>query len=360
MPLLRAYASTLPTSSRVVGHHHRRRQAPVRAGVRGVGDQVDRAREHALGAEQRDQIAAQRLGRCRPRGCPARGRRAAGPAGDRCGACRARAAPVTRAPSPGRRRPARAAGRPAASASASAARGARRARRRCWRGRRSWRRWRRRRAAAGRGRARRSTLSSVGEPLEDRVLVVAQHEELDRDGVRGGGPEGGDRVLRGALAEHAHDLALGLRELHAERRREAEAEAAAGAEVVGAGAREAQVVAQRGGARRRLEHDDAVRRGTAPRAACAPRRPRAARPAAAPRARSARAAARGRRARARRVAVGRPPPARAASSSRSARSVSATSATIASPIGARAASSGSLVIATSSAPSARKSPGMLG
>ena len=41
-------------------------------------------------------------------------------------------------------------------------------------------------------------------------------------------------------------------------------------------------------------------------------------------------------------------------------SVNRTSATIASPIGARAASSGSLVIATSDAPSGRSEPGMFG
>ena len=44
--------------------------------------------------------------------------------------------------------------------------------------------------------------------------------------------------------------------------------------------------------------------------------------------------------------------------STSAARVRATSATIASPIGARAASSGSLVIATSSAPSGSSGPGM--
>ena len=48
------------------------------------------------------------------------------------------------------------------------------------------------------------------EPLEDRVLAVTEDEELDRDRVGGGRPEGSDRVLRRALAEHAHDLARGL------------------------------------------------------------------------------------------------------------------------------------------------------
>ena len=46
--------------------------------------------------------------------------------------------------------------------------------------------------------------------------------------------------------------------------------------------------------------------------------------------------------------------------SSSAARLSPTSATIASPIGARAASSGSLVIATSSAPSGSSGPGMWG
>ena len=46
--------------------------------------------------------------------------------------------------------------------------------------------------------------------------------------------------------------------------------------------------------------------------------------------------------------------------SSSASRVSPTSATIASPIGARTASSGSLVIATSSAPSGSSGPGMCG
>jgi hypothetical protein len=47
-------------------------------------------------------------------------------------------------------------------------------------------------------------------------------------------------------------------------------------------------------------------------------------------------------------------------SASSAFSVRATSATIASPIGARAASSGSLVMATSEAPSGSSGPGMFG
>ena len=76
--------------------------------------------------------------------------------------------------------------------------------------------------------------------------------------VGDGAPEGGDRVLGRALAEHADDRAVGLRQLHADRGGEAEAEAAAGAEVVGAGAREAQLVAQRQGARGGLEDDDRV------------------------------------------------------------------------------------------------------
>ena len=104
-------------------------------------------------------------------------------------------------------------------------------------------------------------LLDFGEPLEDRVLLVAQDEEGDRRLVGDGAPEGGDRVLRRALAEHADDRAVGLGELDADRGGEAEAEPAAGAEVVAAGAREAQLVAQRQGAGGRLEDDDRRPRG---------------------------------------------------------------------------------------------------
>ena len=54
-------------------------------------------------------------------------------------------------------------------------------------------------------RRRALDLLQRGEPLEDRVVVVAQHEELDRHLVGRRGPERGDRVLRRALAEHADD-----------------------------------------------------------------------------------------------------------------------------------------------------------
>ena len=77
-------------------------------------------------------------------------------------------------------------------------------------------------------------LLDVREPLEDRVLLVAQDEEGDRDVVGRRRPEAGDRVLRRALAEHADDRPIGLGELHAERGGQPEAEAAAGAEVVAA------------------------------------------------------------------------------------------------------------------------------
>ena len=166
------------------------------------------------------------------------------------------------------------------------------------------------------------------------------------DVVGDGAPEGGDRVLRRALAEHADDRAVGLGELDADRGGEAEAEAAAGAEVVAAGPREPQLVAQRERAGGRLEDDDRRPRG----------RPRpgrectveelsgSARPGspAGPRFGSGAGAA------------------DSGTASSSASRVSPTSATIASPIGARAASSGSLVIATSSAPSGSSGPGMYG
>ncbi len=45
----------------VVRHHHRPRQQPVGAGVGGVADDVAGPREDAVGAEQRLQLAPQRL-----------------------------------------------------------------------------------------------------------------------------------------------------------------------------------------------------------------------------------------------------------------------------------------------------------
>ena len=55
------------------------------------------------------------------------------------------------------------------------------------------------------------------EPLEDHVLVVAQDQERDRHFVRDRTPQRRDPVLSRALADHAHDRALGLRELHPDR-----------------------------------------------------------------------------------------------------------------------------------------------
>ena len=190
---------------------------------------------------------------------------------------------------------------------------------------------------------RAGDLLDLGEPLEDRVLLVAHDQEGDRHLVGDGAPEGADRVLDRALADHADDRAVGLGELHADRGGEAEAEAAAGGEVVAAGAREAQLVAQGEGAGGRLEHDDPVlgedlaERGVHGRGV-------------------ERVGGRdflralvrlGHRA-------GSTPAPRRAAPAR----VSLTSATSASPIGARAASSGSLVIATSFAPSGSSGPGM--
>ena len=97
-----------------------------------------------------------------------------------------------------------------------------------------------------------------GEPLEDRVLLVAQDQERHGHVVGGGGPEPLDRVLGRALADNAHHWALGLGELHPDRRGQAETEPAAGAEVVAARAREPQAIAHRQGARGRLQHHDAV------------------------------------------------------------------------------------------------------
>ena len=74
------------------------------------------------------------------------------------------------------------------------------------RARRSPRRRRRRRAPAGRARAR-PRRPRHREPLEDRVLGVAQDEERDRRPVGDGAPEGGDRVLGRALADDADDRA---------------------------------------------------------------------------------------------------------------------------------------------------------
>ena len=105
-----------------------------------------------------------------------------------------------------------------------------------------------------------ATCSSVGEPLEDHVLLVAQHQERDRHLVGDRGPQRGDPVLRRALAEHADDRPAGCASCTPTAARDPEAEPAAGAEVVAAGPRQAQPVAQRERARRRLEHDDPVRR----------------------------------------------------------------------------------------------------
>ncbi len=192
---------------------------------------------------------------------------------------------------------------------------------------------------------RRVHVLQRGEPLQDRVLGVAQDQERDGHVVGHRGPQALDRVLGRALAEDAHDRARRLRQLHADRCRQRESQPAAGAEVVRAGARRAHLVAQRERARGRLEHDDPVvgehlgQRRRARWSGSAGSWPRAPRP---------RAAHRG--------AERSEPPAASASAA----SVSATSATIASPIGARAASSGSLVMATRLVPSASSGPGMFG
>ena len=52
---------------------------------------------------------------------------------------------------------------------------------------------------------RAGDLLDFGEPFEDRVLLVAEDQEGDRDVVGDGAPEGGDRVLGRALAEDADD-----------------------------------------------------------------------------------------------------------------------------------------------------------
>ena len=72
----------------------------------------------------------------------------------------------------------------------------------------------RRQVEAGRA----GDLLDLAEPLEDRVLLVAQDQEGDRHVVGGRGPQPLDRVLRRALAEHAHDRPVGLGHLHADRR----------------------------------------------------------------------------------------------------------------------------------------------
>ena len=189
-------------------------------------------------------------------------------------------------------------------------------------------------------------LLDFGEPLEDRVLLVAHDEEGDRHLVGDGAPEGADRVLDRALADHADDRAVGLGELHADRGGEAEAEAAAGA-------RSSSCRAARGAA------------GCAAPGCWSATRARRCRPRGRPRPSAVctveglsgslggiscgpwfgSGAGRGR--------LGH-------GSSSSAARVSLTSATSASPIGARAASSGSLVIATSFAPSGSSGPGDVG
>ena len=97
-----------------------------------------------------------------------------------------------------------------------------------------------------------------GEPLEDRVLLVAKDQEGDRHVVGRRGPEALDRVLRRALAENAHDPAVRLCEGHSDRGREPEAEPSPGSEEVAAGRAEAHLVAERERGRRRLEHHDPV------------------------------------------------------------------------------------------------------
>ena len=180
------------------------------------------------------------------------------------------------------------------------------------------------------------------EPLQDPVLVVAHDQERHGQVVGGRGPQARDRVLRAALAEHADDLAVGVRELHAERRREAEAQPAAGGEVVGAGReifirwRSAGVEVGDSSTTMPSPMSSASVAWTAPAAAAC--RPRIGG----------------------RSGVARAPCAGLADTFDERLSVSAGSARIASPICARAASKGSLVIWTSSAPSGSAGPGCSG
>ena len=62
IPLLAAVGEDLGDVAGVVRHHHRPREEPVGAGVGGVLDEVAGLGEHAVGAEQRLELAAQRLG----------------------------------------------------------------------------------------------------------------------------------------------------------------------------------------------------------------------------------------------------------------------------------------------------------
>ena len=61
-PLLAAVGEDPGDVAGFLRHHHRAREEPVGAGVGGVLDDVAGAAEHPVGAEQRLQLAAQRLG----------------------------------------------------------------------------------------------------------------------------------------------------------------------------------------------------------------------------------------------------------------------------------------------------------
>ncbi len=112
----------------VVGHRDRLRDQPVGAGVGGVADEVERAGQHALGAERLDQLAAQRLGRARRDPV---GRAVGGGGRGRDRGRPARAAPRCTTPATSRRRraPGPAAGRPRRRSPRAAPRSAPRARR---------------------------------------------------------------------------------------------------------------------------------------------------------------------------------------------------------------------------------------
>ncbi len=60
-PVLAAVGEHLGDVGGFAGHHHRPREEPVGAGVGGVLDDVAGAGEDAVGAEQRLELAAQRL-----------------------------------------------------------------------------------------------------------------------------------------------------------------------------------------------------------------------------------------------------------------------------------------------------------
>ncbi len=91
-----------------------------------------------------------------------------------------------------------------------------------------------RRGPGGRARARPLACSSSANHLRIMYSSLRSTRKVTGTLVGGGRPQRRDPVLRGALAEHAHDRARGLGELDADGGGDPEAEAAAGAEVVAA------------------------------------------------------------------------------------------------------------------------------